>query len=1574
MNSRKNHVKRVAAGALAVLTVAAYSAPIANVGGLPVANVLVAEAKDAEIKAVTGSAWTKDTLQPGDFFDGNVALHKATENKDTFKIKVDTTTAFTVKKVKDATITNFGEFIADTNLEDVTAITNYVTVAGKVYTFENVTDIEYVAKNTDTTDAKVLKITAKTAENASTVYVVKTEAPDANFVSIANVANVANDDKPTYTSTITLERKANAANGYELDLSEAAAYLEKVVYTFNGTGAVVTNEGTAAKAATTIKAADRTDVTIVSTAILGGGLANYIPVYANGKYTYTFKAVSNKNDDTINDADNDKIIAAKVKAKYTVPAGSDLIPVVKVIKPTDKKETDYTVLTNADPDDGDEVIVAGSTVTVVSDKPFTIANGAIKSQNTDGKFEKQDVVGKYVDGAFKATFVVAGNLDVATTAMPQNLAYTVKDNKITADATVNNEKIVDNAPVASVTATSKVPVYADADKTVIKVENGKPVYTETAIGKNGTISYNKDANAFIELDFDIDPNLIGSGAVTGGGNNLKYKVVATLNGNDSAKKIVYTVTFDGTTKKVTKAVGTGAPENTDEFDAVTIDATGFKYGVQDAGTYKFDLYVWGTDNTEDAKIATQSFTVKPATDVSESDVTLRGFYADSIDQYTDLRTAYVNALKDYKQAATAANKTALTNAQTALEAFLKEKALTVTKNASGIYEVASEAEKLKANATKTVTIIAELADGTSVEISGAKTSGTQETVNNAAIVITDSNYDVPNMAIKWKLVEKAVADAISFDVKNATFVQANGTTEATYANYIANPQTGFIPAKGDNIEAVVRKYLTSTNNIDVTGATFKYTVGTPLGGGVVDIDALQTGLPTFENTDDHKIYYIYATVGSLETAVPLAIVQSTVTANEQIETILTKKTYTYGETITKDDIAFVKAGTDTVIDGLTVKGNLVTYKNVGTITEDTPDEDAVQISYKIRKYKADGTINTNAEILNNVANLVPGNYQVSVCATDKSLDVASGYDVVDKADGENTARVFDITVEKKQLDASMFGQIDVEFNGKLAKLTDADLNDENKFRPTGVNNEHPTVKIAGLDSSATATGDYTVEIGVVDDGANKWTEKYTGTAKVQWRAVKAANALNAYSFTFNDNNTNIYSDKNGIQIHADVQLKKGNANVTADEFKALNVTEYGFVFEKEGKLADLTNADRAKAEKVLQLGISNSRNTIANTKKDITVAGINSKVSSIEDYIWVRPYIKTADGNVKYGNAQRFDFTTVANAVIKPELSKHSLVQKNDSIYYYAYASKVTREEAGYRTATPKAFGVVISRNGNYANNAVAAPSAELPWLSPEAGADSVAKRIVEGTYIDTTGFNPAQLAYYNELKKAYNLTLENADVSSHAYNNKNYTEDECGTLVRITDSLSRVYMRTYVDFGNGLVVYSDLITEENANNQLSNYFGLKTTELFDADANRYYMGASRSKAPGERPAFTTVNTKKGVPQVFQTMKYNEDDVTAFGILIDKNDVVADEKYDKTNFITGKNFLELTAVDPKKPVCNKNELYKGQNKNANYAYGAVTTKGDKTISARAFMVYKGVTIYGNIQNSKDGNDAEQAGV
>ena len=56
MNSRKNSFKRVAASALAVLTVAAYTAPVANVGGLPSINALVADAAAGDTLVTFGTA------------------------------------------------------------------------------------------------------------------------------------------------------------------------------------------------------------------------------------------------------------------------------------------------------------------------------------------------------------------------------------------------------------------------------------------------------------------------------------------------------------------------------------------------------------------------------------------------------------------------------------------------------------------------------------------------------------------------------------------------------------------------------------------------------------------------------------------------------------------------------------------------------------------------------------------------------------------------------------------------------------------------------------------------------------------------------------------------------------------------------------------------------------------------------------------------------------------------------------------------------------------------------------------------------------------------------------------------------------------------------------------------------------------------------------------------------------------------------------------------------------------------------------------------------------------------------
>lgn len=90
-------------------------------------------------------------------------------------------------------------------------------------------------------------------------------------------------------------------------------------------------------------------------------------------------------------------------------------------------------------------------------------------------------------------------------------------------------------------------------------------------------------------------------------------------------------------------------------------------------------------------------------------------------------------------------------------------------------------------------------------------------------------------------------------------------------------------------------------------------------------------------------------------------------------------------------------------------------------------------------------------------------------------------------------------------------------------------------------------------------------------------------------------------------------------------------------------------------------------------------------------------------------------------------------------------------------------------------------------------------------------------------------------VKGADKLSLETADVKSVASStNKFYDQDECGTLSRIPDSLSNVYVRTYVDFGNGLVVYSEPRAIESASAQLAAKLNLQVAATVEGEATKY--------------------------------------------------------------------------------------------------------------------------------------------
>jgi len=1511
MNSRKNHVKRVAAGALAVLTVAAYTAPVANVGGLPSVKSLVAEAAHSAI--VSSSTLKNTTFEVDDYFAKDVTLNKASTDKTELKVKFGNEFEVGILKANNSA----GDYAYDG--EAITEDDNKALSFDGGFTISNVTSIEYHEKTKAGANAKVLVIKAKYNENKQQVtYVVKINGASAAALSNMYISVASNEG-----NTTTFEKKeAEEGANYAITLTdEAKDYIESFSYTTIAGDEDVLYAKTIKSMGNLPHAKDRTTVTIVSTALLDITAADNSKhpktSYSNGKFTYTFDAVDN-------------FAVNVIENEYDVNGGS-----FKVKRPTDEKAVEL---------DGE--IYSGSTITLTSENPFTIEKGAIKSQKANGTFTYDDVTATYKNGAFTATFVVA---DTALDIKPGNLddvtfTYATSGQKITATGKdAENNEIITNAPVGSFTVTSKVPQYSDAAKKVIKKDNkGNELYTETAITNGKSIKYNPDLNSFIEADFTVDPNLLGT---SGNDEAALYKIEVSngtvkdtytftkSNGVADEADVDYTGSVIIKTNEATAPISHGI-----ELDADVEGTPSFAVKMRDAGSYTITLYVWGQDNTAAAKKVSLSYTISKITSISASDFTLRGFYSDDKAGYENLRKDYIDALNDNTFSAEDVAK-----AKADLDTYIEENSLTVIKNASGVFEVGAHAEDLEDN--NSVYLYAELPGGTPCEIINTKVLGKIGAKStNTKIKVTDPNYSVSDTAITWTLVEAAVEDAIYFDYKDLAV-------------------EGMVTASYETLESTVKQCLKSTNKIDVKNATFKYTT-VKSNDGLVDIDTLIDGLPTGDTINDSDPaveYFIYAFVGDIETAEPLPIKIGLV--NTKVQAVPNRTTFTYGEDIAPSDFKFVKAGTNTVIDGLAF--------NDGLDINDC-------VSIEIKKSGANGAVVDDSSLVD--GHLIPGKYSVTLKYTGSDdLMNKPGYTFDDDdektndGDGNVATKTFTITVNKEKLDGSMIVYDDGEIITKPIVNGVAKLNADVDFNFKDGNNEIP-VRISGNTSTADAPGTYVVTLAVnniaVPNSTVKWGDLYTGTVNVTWAAVKDANAFDEFVFDYEVEeddyiHDNIYSENNKVYIHAEAKLMDEDyGELTTANEKKINIQSIGFVYEKEGKLKDLKNnlEDIEEATKSLQLGVCKSTN-VGTQKNSNLIAGINSTVTSIDDYIWIRPYVVTKEGVVKYGTARRLDFTTVANKVIKPQLSDPQLVGKTVNgtagIYNYVYAAKNTKNDVIYRTADPKAFGVVISRNGNYATE------------------DDAIKTAYEASIANGTVFNEREYInnsddkkYYEELKKAYNLTLDTADVSSKAFNNDNYTSDECGTLIKITDSLSRVYVRTYVDFGNGLVVYSAPKSIDSANSILADeLFGLDTLEG-EVRQNGSYPVAAVRNATNSFDAAPNVNTLKNVAQVFEDIKLTnvgstdaakQNQVSEFGLLLDTKGIVCARNYDENNFVLGAGFDVRKSGKPNQTNTNAAE-FEDVNDVAHVIYGAITSASNKA-SVRAYLVYRGVTFYGDVETN-----------
>jgi len=1527
---KKNTLKRVLAGSLALLTVAAYFP--ANVGDLITSRTaIVASARDAAIE----DAKDLNTIDQGDYFEEAATLRKA---------DADTTHSYTV-------VLTAGDFKNGNNplASDTTT------------TISDVTAIEYAIDGS----TKQLKITgtftkesgaASGTEGGATEVTTKTYtlADDKNEKFI-RVTGYKSETANGVTTTILTLGAETVAAGVALNFETVQDYIQSMTFTAATSGKEKTYDTAELKDALgIINAKQKTPVTVKATAQLSGGaISEYLTEYdaETGVYTYVFNAL-------------DKITFGTTDANFTID-GTATVTVLDESKATET--TEATTIGN------DTKVPVGAWITIASAQPFTIKDGAVASYDKTNGFTFKDVHGVYSDGQFKATFSYVGNKTITLGTFPTTITYSASGNKVTA-SDLSTEQIITNVEVASIGAVAYTPNYKADGHTVLD-------YTETEIANGGSVGYSADENAKVKLNLDVDPLLIGKS-----NEQVTYKIVLTKDEED-----VGTLTYipaSGSAEQSLKLTYLAAESKTpttiatvteiqsylfkkgfdcSEFIATSDGKSNFKdltkgltFITKNAGSYHADLTVWSKNNEAAASTASYDYTVNPITEISDPVLT----------------------------ATTGGNK--ITN---------------IVLNDIGVYEVPISVTGTGDVPSVTLNAPPEDNNNLSILLTGGTTLGELYKVNTATLSINDPNYDVDDVKIQWMLVEAAVDNSIYFD------------TSVNYGSTTSDPKK--IECSIDNVDTVVRNCLMSTNGIDVSNATFKFTKGSALDPNVVDIDSLNNGLPdsTFISTNpsesEYKDYYdydgdgvhfyVYATVDTFETAKPLEIVaKADVASKVDVNAVLTKTEFVFGETIQPEDIGFVNASNGSPIDGLTAAS--------------FTDEGANGANITIRRIKnADGKDVSDTNVVNNEVGttvdstyLTPGTYTAIIEKTNGSATTA-GVQLSEEAQkiysvkyagqgatlsaaekaAKQEALTVTFTVAKKELEDYMAGECKKQLINNYAKIDDNYLNTQKTV--TGVvkqQDSYDSIDVTIIDGepSAKTYGTYYVTVKPTGNSA----KLYTGTCSVHWSAVASEN--DPFQLAVDTDNYNLYDDQFGLTINVEATI---SANAGQPELKNaddLKIKSFGLLYQKNGDLGQLDSSDyatkQAEVEKKFRYGYGYTETNATLNGSNGLKTGIGAKVSTIEDYIWIRPYAVTETGEIVYGDAEYVDFLSVSQKVVNPQLDddKLKIVQYNDKLYYYSYATKTTKtDESNAKTVEPKAFGVVISRTGNYADIADIIDT-EGTYTKTETKGDSTSTvkytipkitiaDVIAGKYDNgitlekndgsnttiTVSLTDAQLAaqkaWIDEIKNvAANLTLDTCDIKSAAVASEYYNTDECGTLFGIRESISNAYVRTYVDYGNGLVVYSDPKVIQNASAQLAKAIDLKA-RVENNDGKNYKFTAEKST---DEEHYGTVagsgfsfNTKALKVESFEAFKIDlkandtkdgsadtSNRITAFGLVVDKDGASSS----KSDLVLNNGYLDL----------HKTSAFDSADK-----FAAVTKLDNIKARGRAYAVYKNVTIYSN---------------
>lgn len=1000
------------------------------------------------------------------------------------------------------------------------------------------------------------------------------------------------------------------------------------------------------------------------------------------------------------------------------------------------------------------------------------------------------------------------------------------------------------------------PAYVEAKDNITRVlvEKADPVYTYTTNGSvlsvsgSGIDSEAAYIKAYAVSKADADNN--GQGKPVSDAEKKKYAITSnttqsygssvyvdieriaefasaknsvneysTLKITRNGKEIIGT--DDPLTENTNETVNLGTTQHTDKYDAVAaVDDTTDRdqnFTFNQPGEYEitYTVYINANKTTAVAKELKFKFTIDTQAKLTASNVKLTFSSKDA-----GIITGATEVTED--------NKTQFPGAKVGSYA----KVVTGAEN----LKLPVDVEDLK---NKSIDVTATLVNaqgnnlGIDVILSGATTVNELNLSQPLYITYNNDQYSTGSetIVVNWQAVSKA---------KQFNIFQPDGEKPLYTEAGVVNGNNYEVNVSVDEI-ADIQKIVESNyvlKNGDAKKISYEYSVGKGDKLESQELDWHEAGFP--KEIGEYSLYILYANE-------PIAIVDLNVIKHSlHAAPTDAQLNITYGDKLfTEEELGYADAQGNAVKDAA-VKNPEIKFYATNRLN-DAQVKQIVDGKFEgATVYEKDGKYYTKtADSYNNAALLNAGVYVVEIKAKNGNATT------VGKADYTLMSDTFVLNVAKKQITADMITIApknyiaDYHTIGKNAgDIVGKDTAITKNFAgaPTEVK-----LKIASGEQSGKNIGGYTVNV-TVDDKAV--VQNYTGTVKnFKWYIIKGAekDGENYSGLFWNDTETTIVDNGN-----INVEFGK-SANLVGE------VVEFGFIGDKSGKIGAPTkgtytanksnhiydysqnfdpddghaygandnnhkladpNVQAAYSELVYGAGINPAKQNAAMiAKKGADTFGVSVRIEDAETGVWVRPYlILKVDGEEKlyYGEVRYLNLVEEATAMLNLKASAMGGANDTDHVAQEA----VTKDQAkAQHTDNSDLAYMEEAKSGYWAEKNQFYAYAHYNFDKNSKVKDSAIQGF--GVVLDKSGYIPAGTfvddgagkMVIDKTTDAYKKACEvlipankgkNGILSGISKDNPKMLKNEMGVAVNPKDAVTGVWLRSFVDFGNGLIVYTN--------------------------------------------------------------------------------------------------------------------------------------------------------------------------